>query len=286
MCGEGVIPLLCYLMEHRWLQEHIFFLENVVQFFQEAFWIAEKVLGDMYDLQWVVFGPDMLGFPCTRQRLFLVGRHRSHVVCTRQFNDSSLSKFSHVILMEADALFMATDQVVQAAENQVRAKHGLGDLREGHQVLPVRWFGVGNHKRLLEHVQQKPALVASGTCSTVNTQQSWKMSSLSPLLGSLQRQSKPYSVRLGRTMLPCEALGMMGLDCWGYTNFPFEGTSMLSSLSDNHIRSLAGNTIHGACMFVVVLEVLASTIRIPQLTLQSLQLNFIDGSYDVEETHQ
>ena len=86
----------------------------------------------------------------------------------------------------------------------------------------------------------------------------------------MQRDSVPFSLRRGRTLLPAEGLSAMGLNVWPdlCEDFVSPVTAALSSTAFRDVRSLVGNTIHGANLYVVLLLTFCTTVRLQPAVLQ------------------
>ena len=137
-------------MERKQFQEDIILHENVPRWHKSAFWILEKILGNMYVLECVMFGPDLHGIPMTRARCFLAGRHMASVDVARPFTADEFKVFLRQVQMCADGFFMASPDVVAKAEAERRTQLGLGPMEP---LKPKHWMGVVDTCRWMEQVQ-------------------------------------------------------------------------------------------------------------------------------------
>lgn len=289
--GKGTLPFMVWLMERKAYQEDIIVHENVPRWLNEAFWVVEKLIGHIYRLEVFNLGPDMLGLPQTRTRCFLVGRHRTNVAAARPITLDEFDRFRHLVVMDADELFMAPSSDVEEVAAGIRSAHGLP---RGAPLQRHHWLGgSANVLRVLDHVQNDmvrtklDAAQYATLCRIVNCKQSERMCQMSNLLGSLQRDSYPYSIRKGRPLLPMEMLSAMGVDVWPHLrgNFlsPAHSSIAAAGLSGHEIASLSGNSIHGANLFTVLLVVFGTSVRVPAASLRMLRSFTAEMSDDQDD---
>lgn len=273
--GKSVLPFLMWVMERKQMQEDLIFHENVPRWEREALWIVQEHLVATHVLECVTLSPDQMGVPMTRARCFLIARKRATIECLHPITNEQFEKFRHSVVMTADNLFMAPPDVVMRKESALRKDL---QLPPGEALEARHWLGA-HTSRVLDHLHADLAKVSSSSqpgdatglelfpmqCRVVNATQSEKMARPSSMLGSLQRNSLHFSFRLGRTLLPMEAISCMGLDIWphlsGSCPSPVLGAIRRARLRDRELRSLAGNTIHGVCLYAVLLVAFSTSRR-------------------------
>ena len=270
-------------MERKALQEDLIFHENVPRWFKAAFWVVEKILGKIYDLHTVMVSPDMHGIAMTRQRCFMFGVHKASMKLVRNVDLAMLQHtFLRQVRMSPSTFFMAPAEVVAQAEKELRAKEGL---ENDVPITLQTWMSTGSICRAVEHVQNDIAKHKfqtheyKWTNRIIDPRQSEVARQIGPLLGSLQRGSAPISLDHGRPLLPEECLSAMGLNM--FPNVQSRWVTPVASIiaahksrsrcDDSHIRSMAGNTTHGANVFAVLLSVRASCRKVePRFSLRTL----------------
>ncbi|CAK0848118.1 unnamed protein product [Prorocentrum cordatum] len=246
LAGPRAKTLITYLAERKAKKEALMVLECV--FSEVLVSLLLAVLGDEYDVDYVELGPDDLGHPHMRSRMWVVGYRRASLIRTGSLAEMK-ECFARRVVGDADDYFVASDEEInQDLARIARQRHvdalppwligHLAGYREEHwRRVVMGELGVGEPR--VVDLSQDP--VESPRQARV--------------LQTLTRSGMRYSILKKRPMLGKERYGSMGVPvkslvgafggpassrpCWAC---PFE--HIFEQLSDTHCCLLTGNGMH------------------------------------------
>ena len=196
-----------WIGELRALQPDILLWENVPTFPAE---VLRDLLGEEYVHHDVLVGPDMLGWPQSRERRFglAVLRQTCHFAGSA---DEFLSLFRRKVAGElsADCFFQAPDEEVQDMMRQRACRRGL-QIGPDQDVSLDMAITPGMKLMLQEYADIRPSRAGLNGAFVCDLDQNAGYAASGPFLPSCPTHASIYSFRLERLMTGHEMLAAMG----------------------------------------------------------------------------
>ena len=226
------------------------------------FTILEEAVGHLYQIFCLVISPIDIGFPSMRKRRFMLGFKRVRYKLPNWFNPQRafMHMFAKSVRSTAgDMYFRApSSSIIKAIEVMALAR-GL-PCRQPHGE-PWPWVTVqssGQCARRRAQRQQHTRKFGEGARhDDVNCDiKHWPpYATIAASMPTLTRASDMFNFARQRSLLPEEALEVMGFPMWPTEGLPYvtPWRDAIDDLSPCAIRSLAGNGMHAAVLAHVLL---------------------------------
>ena len=117
MQGQTTWALMAWIAMRRDIQEPYWAQENVCEF---PVSFLQEQLQDLYEVQSVVVDPATLGWPVTRRRQYVVGRHRQKTVPWNMRLDAFVSHFTHPPKCDTSGVVPPWDIFFVASDHELR----------------------------------------------------------------------------------------------------------------------------------------------------------------------
>ena len=283
LAGPSAKANMLWVMERRSKREKLLFMECTVLFEQKA--AIEDGLGDLYNFEIVVLGPDDFGVPAMRPRKFIVGVLRDwgamlNPVCHPVFG---VRRFFREPALSGDDLFLAPQETKQKYFQEMAKRKQLNPaavaLLSPRDLLPVG-CDVRLDAYIAKCVNADPVPSSNSTASKnfiIMLGQTEAFGPLSKLMPTLTRTALVWSMSRQEPMVPCDHFTVMGLPIHSQGDYhcPFQkllagaqlddasgsGSSASGSLSSAQMKQLAGNSISLQVCGAVILYALMNLQR-------------------------
>lgn len=246
--GEGVLPFMTLMHEVKQKKYDITIIECTPAFSQAN---VAQLLGPQFCVQSATFSPTDLGHPASRSRKYTVALYRDRRIWAHGKTLTTralLAEFGRSMQVTGSIYLSATpaadihgEIAKMAARRHMPERDGQGRRWPMRLTLPL-----GAERRLRSHELKISDPSADWFCYVC---QSEGYGRCSPHVPALLRKSQVWSMKHKRLLLPMEHARVMNMRL----------TAGLKSLTDNQVRSVAGNAMHGTALGAVLLYVFAYT---------------------------
>eukprot|EP00439_Symbiodinium_sp_Y106_P034529 s571_g4.t1 len=269
--GDAALPWCQWVTERIRCQEDVILCECTPSFDHQ---LLRELLQGTHDMETLLVGPDILGEPVLRTRLFMVLLKRSSMAWDDATQSAGVqarfeSIFGHTTVMSVLEKFRATGSDVDAyLKALAKSKHMPETSRSGkawswiHLCSAAQRASVKEHRDALErHVSSEVELetkknLGKGSEWICNLRQTPEhVPALWRRVPTLMRKSLLYVFGLRRVGLPLESLELQGWNVFGSRASHGSLTDCLRCLPSSQAMSLSGNGMHlhvlGSLMFFI-----------------------------------
>ena len=268
LSGKTTMALLSWASMRRDVQEPYWVQENVPAFPES---VLQELLSDLYEIQSCVLDPAGLGWPVTRRRQYIVGRHKTKAPLQFQRNlRSFVSQFSCGPKCEGDASIPAWDVFFAASSRELQAEK---QWAAGRPTSLAQKAGTPAHEadfetcltEMEQSFRSKYEALCPGVCYSLcqNPAVSATHSTWRHLHTILKSAGTIWSDYHSRWLTAGEALMAQGfpVDVRLSHNIPMTSFSTPDrderSVASRTARiGFAGNTMHVECVALVLLYIL------------------------------
>ena len=263
MTGPHVLPFMIWCKTRVSLKEPVLFHECVAGHPSEL--LLKRYVGvpGKYHVFTCLLCPSELGYPCTRKRRYSIA------IADRMLRPDPpalllpAETFGAAVWSNGELYFSANDEEIRAYVDRLQLErlHRKGDpmlVDPESETVFTDLLSAGDRKRLAGYMD----MVEAGSfpppyLANLSQNASWA-GRPSRMVGCLTKNTKYWSLGLGRPMLPSEALKVMGMKAQHMPRDPS------TTFSENELRAFAGNGLHIPSVGAVLMYTIAFLLRDPQ----------------------